>query len=157
MREIKFRGKVIDRPMCYKLGDWAIGDLFHFYDEGWIIQTPHDGTLEWSGIVDENTIGQFTGWKDMHGKEIYDGDILAVKFNNRYCERISWQGEPNAMGTVFWDFNSFRLKCAGKEDRRYADFYDFLDNREQVYNVLDMSLQNTEIIGNIHENEDLLK
>lgn len=48
MREIKFRGKVVENAKCYKIGDWAYGDLLHVPELGVVITTPHDGSLEWS-------------------------------------------------------------------------------------------------------------
>lgn len=95
---------------------------------------------------------QFTGLFDKQGKEIYEGDIAAIKFNPRYVERISWRGKPDAIAEIFWDFNGFRLKAKGKEDSRYADFWD--DDSQQM---CEMSRKHTEVIGNIYENPEKLK
>jgi hypothetical protein len=97
VRIIEFRGKIIDNPKCYKIGDWAYGDLLHT-ENGTMIITPHDGSLEWSGIVDEETVGQFTGYYDKKGKKVYEGDIFWIDWkDSRYppCESppLKWNEE----------------------------------------------------------------
>ena len=84
MREIKFRG----RP--YNSKQWLYGSLI-------IEEDPNADNLKYfikpfnqlvGKIVDPETIGQFTGLKDIDGKEIYEGDIL------------NWDG---TLGIVYWD------------------------------------------------------
>ena len=73
------------------------------------------------------TIGQFTGLKDKNGKEIYEGDTLAP-----YGAEIVWNE---------------RLACWCGRHKNDVDMW-------PIYESIEYGL---EIIGNIHENEGLLK
>jgi len=74
-------------------------------------------------------IMQSTGLEDKNGVEIYDGDILDIKANFK------------RLGFVIFDHGKFKVQHV--ED---TAFYDFT----QV-------LSHCEVIGNIHENKELLE
>jgi len=86
-REIKFRGKRVDN------GKWVYGHYFMG------VPSPLDENKQRHYIappcglgeeVDPATVGQFTGQKDKHGKEVYEGDIL------RYSRRlfiVTWSND----------------------------------------------------------------
>ena len=82
-------------------------------------------------------IEQYTGLKDKNGKEIYEGDIVGVPGNEE--DDI----EAHVFGAVVYDKNKFGVKgespFAG-EDIHFFDIWDGL-----------------EVIGNIHENPELLE
>lgn len=93
MREIKFRGKRLDN------GEWVYGDLH--------IRTPFPhihSEIDYGKVnIDPHTVGQFTGLHDKHGKEICEGDIVAiagvikgcVRYNARYWRyEIAAADEP---------------------------------------------------------------
>ena len=69
MREIKFRGKLIDN------GKWIKGYLFKHWDKSYIA----GGTDNNQPIIIEvfpETVGQYTGRKDKNGVELFEGDIF---------------------------------------------------------------------------------
>ena len=66
MREIKFRGRENDERYGLR---WVYGDLTHNF-----------GSVLVAGrIVEEFTVGQFTGIKDITGADIYESDIVSFK------------------------------------------------------------------------------
>lgn len=77
---------------------------------------------------------QYTGLKDMNGKEIYEGDI--VKF-------------ADVVGYVEYYLGSYIIKVRDG----YGSFYDFFD----FYNEKGDLVEELEVIGNIYENPELLE
>lgn len=133
-RTIKFRGKDI------KTGEWVYGDILHAqnYDpntrtatksENLIIVTGEVGERSYVADIIPNTLGQFTGLHDKNGKEIYEGDIL------RICKRHGGSKEE-----VRWHRDGFYID----EDALGWIYLRKLEYQPQV-------------IGNIHDNPELLK
>ena len=83
---------------------------------------------------DRFVIEQYTGLTDKNGKKIFDGDIVKTK-NGRLCE-VYWFKSPNMCG---WDLKP--IEC----DSPAPDKCDLF------------SSQNLEVVGNIHDNPELLK
>lgn len=127
-REIKFRGKRLDN------GEWITGSETYIHDgDGvWLSDETTDVVK-----VDPETVGQFTGLEDKNGKNVYEGDILGsegrvigwVKGGVRgYCYDVVYINHP-----------------AGESDWPLYSTVKY-DYPEQI-----------EVIGNIHDNPDLLK
>lgn len=142
MREILFRGKRIDN------GEWIEGDLYqpheldpfpHYKGEVYIHELLHGNMF---AVIPE-TVGQYTCRKDDEGKKIFEGDILRVIFDDAdYDYTTTIESEQGKTSTLFVD---------GKfGDADYAPIewaIEWWDNESAYY----------EVIGNIHDNPELLK
>ena len=141
MRQIIFRGKQIN-------GEWAYGDLLRI-GGGCIIyigsktetQTP-DITKDSNvavelfdndiAIVIPETLGQFTGFTDRNGKEIYEGDIISLR---DYIAEVRWNSNLSAFCIRFSFESELGIKPLGS----------WIDRRRRC-----------KVIGNIFDNPDLM-
>ena len=127
MREILFRGKRTDNS------EWIYGDLVQWSDGVQIFD--YDGVGKVKNNVIPETVGQYTGLKDKNGKRIFEGDIV-------YCKsRLD-----NANMVIIFERGQFRMVLSEnyRSDQTNSGFYDI--------NCFDK-----EVIGNIHDNPELLK
>lgn len=133
MREILFRGKRLDN------GEWVEGNLFVSDTNGraYILAGSRIVTIEWE--IDPSTVGQYTGQKDKNGKRIFEGDIMKQK-------DITYQGEIQIEGEKYLVASSSGcwFGICKKTDYKSAIFLSELCNTGEV-------------IGNIHDNAELLK
>ena len=130
MREILFRGKRLDN------GDWVYGYYVHIgpvsCQRAYII--PEYASSLYVNEVDPSTVGQYTGLKDKNGKRIFEGDIAKVL-----------QGKDKDIAYVGFENGAFMLypKTGNIYERTLWEYW---------YNDWDV-----EVIGNIHDNPELLE
>ena len=144
MREILFRGKSVEE---YKTGEWVRGFLFHdpeeddiefrtriYYqrkaDDGYCVEEWVDYTA-----VDSETVGQYIGLYDKKYKLIFEGDII----------RDDWGKIYEVIYTE--DSCSFMVQCTSAPN----------EYEKGRYRIGKSWCKTIEIIGNIHDNPELLK
>lgn len=128
MRTIKFRAQ-----RNYD-GKWVYGDLENspigkFYR---IHEYKDNGYYKGEVDVDPDTVGQFTGLQDANSKDVYEGDIVRYRPNNKVYQVVFKDG-------IFWGEGNNGCGCAAH----------FFPSCEIIGNVFD----NSELIekGGDHE------
>lgn len=143
MREILFRGKRIDN------GEWVEGFLLkecNYHTCSWNLaieyKTRRGGKYAYRvAEINPDTVGQFTGLTDKIGKKIFEGDIVRILGNQSVDD---WKDVDYTALIAFLDGGFCAIDGTVEEHgfRRYA------------LARMDFSL---EIIGNIHDNPELLE
>ena len=108
--------------------------------QGKVFWAPGDG--DWLDITDYVDVEFFTGLHDKNGKEIYDEDIVKC-----VAGLYEWRGavEIKQGGWVKWHTKNFDAK-----DGKYV-FGEW-----NPYTKTGFIEGNTEVVGNVHENPELL-
>jgi len=151
--KIEFRGKALES------GKWVYGDilriaggcLIYFGNNNETFQPdiPKESNVAVElmqsevAVVDPETVGQFTGFRDRVGAEIYEGDLI------EYCSGVDsfgaiWQ-------TVRIEYRTNEGGYVGINQYRQTR-----DGREIVQNIV-RCLNKCIVRGNIHDNPELLK
>ena len=143
MRTIKFRGKNTNK------NEWVNGDLvvvedgMHNVVRAKIIT--HCFTKSFQGgdfdhysistLVKPESIGQFTGLRDKNGNEIYEGDVIRGKYHTTHL--IQYNEKEASFFAYSLPISEFSFR---------GHFYqDWINEFDKV------------VIGNIHDNPELLK
>ena len=142
MREILFRGKRLDN------GKYVDGNLFVSDTEGrtYILVGSRIVTIEWE--IDPSTIGQYTGLTDKNGKRIFEGDIVRTHYaNTRKADFVEQVVFHNGRFSSLYEL---RGPGNGKMWANLPDSVPHLPMDKTPY------MEWCEIIGNIHDNPELL-
>ena len=120
MREIKFRAW--DRKSSQMVYPSVVGNPFD---------------------SEELELMQFTGLKDVQGREVYEGDIIKP-------EKLPSDDPYEEVGEIYWDGDGYYWAIKWRNvDRGFVK-----SNLDKLMAVFASGL---EIIGNIYENPELLK
>lgn len=145
MREILFRGKRVDnKEWVYGFYSNAKGEngRFHYIqDENSFVK------------VDPSTVGQYTGITDKNDKKIFEGDIVAFTFHSDLAEhaRLEERPEITENHVILFHDGSFWMKRIVVPDSLTVHLYGGRIMLESLWK------NRIEVIGNIHDNPDLLK
>ena len=150
MREILFRGKRVDND------EWIYGDLVHWWGKH---NTKPDiqiyNNVQRFNVIPE-TVGEYTGLTDKNGKKIFEGDIVRMN------------GNPLDLAVIrFGEFACVDIELEEKTDRVHGWYFkpietDGLSRCEPYcweFQLNEMWIKQTEpeVIGNIHDNPELMK
>lgn len=147
MREILFRGKY-----SKKSPDWIEGS-FHRDEDTNICEIAYryykkEGETKagiWVyGVVDPETVGQYTGLKDKNGKKIFEGDIVRLtdEHNEMEWTAVVVFGNPNGDYNWGWQLSAIEEFDGNKDILLWVD--------------MEESGAYCEIIGSIHDNPELI-
>ena len=136
MREILFRGK------CNEVGkyngQWIEG--FYGEDDGKpiIARSTDHGLIGY--FCEPDSIGQYTGLTDKNGRKIFEGDIIHLEYS-----QVFFGGEY---------FGKYTAEVSYKEG---CFITDGINNGDEIETPLSgFDNDEVEIIGNIHDNPELL-
>ena len=122
--------EILFRGKRVDTGEWVEGSLIgNDVIVGKIVEFEEDYfCTEFWYKVDPETVGQFTGMTDKKGKKLFEGDVYSM-------------GEKNILYVVIFDKSQFIGKQVGNRSLAGLEYWK----------------SDIEIIGNIHDNPELLK
>ena len=155
MRKMLFRGKIKSND------EWSYGNI-NVSLRGIAIITPDETPTGIYGQVIPETVGQYTGLTDKNGKKIFEGDIVQYSTDDYFvCKSIvefgeykqdGSSGEYDAVDCLGFYVEVGKFTCPDWFCNEPENFQDYL--RQQ--NLAEIASQ-CEIIGNIHDNRELLE
>lgn len=162
MRIIKFRAQDISS------NKWLFGDIRHHKNDVCIFEQGGNKGEQ----VKPTTVGQFTGLYDKNGKEIFEGDIL--KWYEIGHSDHDVLEPPEDYIKEYMDVVEFLggTYCVGREEApslipveflteefqaNEDDMFKWVYNTDEYPNITIDDMYICEVIGNIHDNPDLIK
>ena len=120
---------IVFRGKSKSTGEWVEGSLIgNDVIVGKIVEFEEDYfCTEFWYKVDTETVGQFTGMTDKKGKKLFEGDVYSM-------------GDKNILYVVIFDKSQFIGKQVGNRSLAGLEYWK----------------SDIEIIGNIHDNPELL-
>ena len=152
MREILFRGKRVDN------GEWVYGLLCRV---GNTYANIVEKSTEVMCTVLTNTIGQFTGLTDKNGRKIFEGDIVRL-FDISVGEIVQECGAFGIGCRKQIDYDYLASEIAPVTGSNNTPMFCYNDNFVSLwelwwnYNEEGDEISVIEVIGNIHDNPELL-
>lgn len=149
MKEIKFRAKTYEGKFQPYLAPskWVYGFITQFPNDFAWMHISSDNRL----LVNSDTVGQFTGFHDKDGKEIYEGDVVLNKEIGGYGLEI--------VGVVRYYEEDCRFGIDTTTTDKFTKRVLFTDG-ECCFNDGSCTIKyynEYEVLGNIFDNHELLK
>ena len=147
MREILFRGKRTDN------GEWVEG---YYYKAKYCrtddelcdyITVPHPKEYNEPSshyIVNLETVGQYTGLKDRNGINIFEGDVVTAPYIDPIFHSVWNEGNLTENAVVKYADGMFYIEYV--ESKQKITLFGLLNGAKEA-----------EVIGNIHDNLELMK
>lgn len=156
MRIILFRGKRIDD------GEWEYGGCVFTENKVCLIYNQTHSIDLQGCTVEENSVGQYTGLTDKNGEKIFEGDI--VKLFDIHVGEIVQECSAFGIGCrqqIDYDYLASEIASVTGYDNTpmfcYNDNFVSLWELYWNYNDENDEISVIEVIGNIHDNPELLE
>lgn len=137
MREIKFRGKALNRN--YYVGDWLDGNLLKIAESRYAVIPALSEIKEVQALQDfevyPDTIGQYLEVRDKNEVEFCEHDII--------------QNEQEEIGVLFMENGSLWIGS-------YCNGYAGLNSYTAADGISGDELKKWEVIGNIHDDPNFM-
>lgn len=140
MRELKFRAWDKDlKRYFYDIAVYPnnVAAIQRHNIESMMLEAEY-GATHWTELDENAVIEQYTGLKDKNGKEIYEGDIIQeeIDFNSKMTDGVFTY-------VVEWDSDTLCYGLRGNDNSIHDELWEVNTS--------------VEVIGNIHENPELLE